>query len=99
MNSMPNPEVALDDVAVAALKRVRQVCKLEPDFFSHPVKLLKHPPVPPHRSLLVKLALQGVIALLVAVGIGTAAMVLGSQGETDKQVTAGSELQLSLISS
>ena len=114
MNSMPNPEQTNPyDVAVAALKQARQqvgradrqlprvneqVSKLEPDTARHPSELQKRPAVPPHRSSLGKLALQGLIGLLVVACIGTAAMVLRSHGDAANQVTAR-EPQLYLISS
>jgi hypothetical protein len=114
MNSMPNPEQTNPyDVAVAALKQARQqvgradrqlprvneqVSKLEPDSARHPSELQKRPAVPPHRSSLGKLALQGLIGLLVAACIGAAAMVLRSHGDAANQVTAR-EPQLYLISS
>jgi hypothetical protein len=115
MNSMPNPEQTNpNDVAVAALKQAcqqigradrqlprvnEQVSKLEPDSARHPSELQKRLAVPPHRSSLGRLALQGLIGLLVAACIGAAAMVLRSHGDAAKQVTARWEPQLYLISS
>ena len=55
--------------------------------------------VPPHRSSLGRLALQGLIGLLVAACIGAAAMVLRSHGDGAKQVTARWGPQLYLTSS
>jgi hypothetical protein len=114
MDSMPNPEQANpNDVAVAALKQAcqqigradrrlprvnEQVYKLEPDSARHPSELQKRLAVPPHRSSLGRLALQGLIGLLVAACIGAAAMVLRSHGDAAKQVTARWEPQLYRIS-
>jgi hypothetical protein len=115
MNSMPNPEQTNPyDVAVAALKQAcqqigradrqlprvnEQVSKLEPDSARHPSELQKRLAVPPRRSSLGRLALQGLIGLLVAACIGAAAMVLRSHGDAAEQVTARWEPQLYLISS
>src|SRR6266481_1723159 len=113
MNSTPNPEQSNpNDVAVAALKQAcqqigrpdrqlrsvnEQVSRLKPDSGRHPSELQKR--VPPHRSSLGRLALQGLIGLLVAACIGAAAMVLRSHGDAAEQVTARWEPQLYLISS
>jgi hypothetical protein len=115
MNSMPNPEQTNPyDVAVAALKQARQqigradrqlprvneqVSKLEPDSARHPSELQKRLAVPPHRSLLGRLALQGLIGLLVAACIGAAAIVLRSHGDAAEQVAERWPPQLYLTSS
>lgn len=69
----------------------------ETDSARPPSELQKR--VPPHQSSLGRLALQGLISLLVAACIGAAAMVLRSHGDVAKQVTARREPQLYLISS
>jgi cytoskeletal protein RodZ len=93
MTSMPNPEQANPHV-VAALTQARQqigradrqlprvkeqVSKLEPDSARHPSQLQKRLAVRPYRSSLGRLALRGLIVLLVAACMGAAAMVLRSE--------------------
>jgi outer membrane murein-binding lipoprotein Lpp len=110
---MPNPEQTNPcDVAVVALKQAcqlgradrqlpranEQVSSLEPDSARHPSELHKRLAVPPHRSSLGRLALQGLIGVLVTGCIGASGMVLRSHGDAGKQVTARSEPQLYLIS-
>lgn len=115
MNSTPNPEQTNPyDVAVAALRQARQhiegadrqlprvneqASKLAPNSARHRSALQNRLAVPPHRSSLGKLALKGLIGLLVAACIGTAAMVLLSHGDAAQQVTARWEPQPYLISS
>jgi len=101
MNSTQNPEQrGPHEDAVAALKQAcqqigpdrqfwhgnEQVSESEPDSGRHPSELQKH--VTPHRSSVRKLALQGLVGLLVAACIGAAAMILRSNGDAAKQVTA-----------
>jgi hypothetical protein len=97
MNSKQNSEQTDPyDVAVAALKEAgqqigpankqlprinEQVSKSEPDAARHPSVQQKRLAVPPRRSSRGRLALQGLIGLLVAACIGAAAMVLRSHGE------------------
>jgi hypothetical protein len=108
MNSKQNSEQTDPyDVAIAALKQARQqigpankqLPREQPDAARHPSELQKRLAVPPHRSSLGRLALQGLIGLLVAACIGAAAMVLRSHGDAAKQVTARGEPQLYLVSS
>jgi hypothetical protein len=115
MNSKQNSEQTnAYDVAVAALKEARQqfgsankqlprineqVSKLEPDAARYPSVQQKRLAVPPRRSSRGRLALQGLIGLLVAACIGTAAMVLRSHDDAAKQVAARWEPQLYLVSS
>jgi hypothetical protein len=90
MNSMPNPEQTdRHDVAVAALKQAyqqigradkqlprvnEQVSKLEQDAARHPSDHQKRVAVPPRRPSRGRLALQGLIGLLMAACIGAAAI-------------------------
>jgi hypothetical protein len=108
MNSKQNSEQTDPyDVAIAALKQARQqigpankqLPREQPDAARHPSELQKRLAVPPHRSSLGRLALQGLIGLLVAACIGAAAMVLRSHGDAAKQVNARGEPQLYLVSS
>jgi hypothetical protein len=87
---MPNPKQTNPHDVVAVLKQAAR----------HSSEQQKRLAVPPRRSLLGRLALQGLIGLLVAACIGSAAMVLLSHGDAAKQVIAQWwEPQLSLISS
>jgi hypothetical protein len=115
MNSMPNPEQTdPHDVAVAALKQAceqigradkqlprvnEQVSKLEQDAARHPLDQQKRLAVPPCRSSRGRLALQGLIGLLMAACIGAAAIALRSHGDAAKQMIARWTPQPYLISS
>jgi hypothetical protein len=115
MNPKPNSEQTdAYDVAVAALKQARhqiglanerlpraneQVSKSEPDAARHPSDQQKRLAVRPRRSSRGRLALQGLIGLLVAACIGAAAIALRSHGDAAKQVTARWTPQLYLTSS
>jgi hypothetical protein len=115
MNSMPNPEQTdPHDVAVAALKQACQqigradkqlprvnelVSKLEQDAARHPLDQQKRLAVPPRRSSRGRLALQGLIGLLMAACIGAAAIALRSHGDAAKQMIARWTPQPYLISS
>jgi len=115
MNSMPNPEQTdPHDVAVAALKQAcqqigradkqlprvnEQVSKLEQDAARHPLDQQKRLAVPPRRSSRGRLALQGLIGLLMAACIGAAAIALRSHGDAAKQMIARWTPQPYLISS
>jgi outer membrane murein-binding lipoprotein Lpp len=88
--SMPNPEQTNPYDVVAVLKQAAR----------HPSEPPKRLAFPPRRSSLGRLALKGLIGLLVAAGIGAAAIVSLSDGDAAKQVIAQWwEPQLSLISS
>jgi hypothetical protein len=115
MNSMPNPEQTDPrDVAVAALKQAYQqigradnqlprvnehVSKSEPDAARNPSDQQKRLAVAPRRSSRGRLALQGLIGLLMAACIGVAAIALRSHSDAAKQMTARWAPQLYLISS
>jgi hypothetical protein len=115
MNSLPNPEQAdPHEVAVAALKQAyqqigradkqlprvnEQVSKSEQGAARDPSGQQKRLAVPPRRSSRGRLALQGLIGLLMAACIGAAAMVLWSHGDGAKQMIARRAPQLYLISS
>jgi hypothetical protein len=115
MNSLPNPEQAdPHDVAVAALKQAyqqigradkqlprvnEQVSKSEQGAARDPSGQQKRLAVPPRRSSRGRLALQGLIGLLMAACIGAAAIVLRSHGDGAKQMIARWAPQLYLISS
>jgi hypothetical protein len=111
MNSMPNPEQTdPHDVAVAALKEAYQqigradtqlprVSKSEPDAARNPSDQQKRLAVAPRRSSRGRLAIQGLIGLLMAACIGVAAIALQSHSDAAKQVTARWAPQLYLISS
>jgi outer membrane murein-binding lipoprotein Lpp len=87
---MPNPEQTNPYDVVAVLKQAAR----------HPSEPPKRLAFPPRRSSLGRLALKGLIGLLVAAGIGAAAIVSLSDGDAAKQVIAQWwEPQLSLISS
>ena len=112
---MPNPEQTdPHDVAVAALKQAcqqigradkqlprvnEQVSKLEQDAARHPLDQQKRLAVPPRRSSRGRLALQGLIGLLMAACIGAAAIALRSHGDAAKQMIARWTPQPYLISS
>jgi hypothetical protein len=93
MNSTQNPEESgPSGDAVAAPKQARQfrhineqVSESEPNSGRHPSELQKH--VTSHRSSLGRLALQGIVGLLVAACIGAAAMILRSNDDAAKQAT------------
>ena len=115
MNSMPNPEQTdPHDVAVAALKQAYQqigragnqlphvnehVSRSEPDAARNPSDQQKRLAVAPSRSSRGRLALQGLIGLLMAACIGVAAIALRSHSDTARQMTARWAPQLYLISS
>src|SRR5947207_11550276 len=115
MNSMPNPkQTDPHDVAVAALKEAceqieradkqlprvdEQVSKLEQDAARHPSDQQKRLAVPGRRSSRGRLALQGLIGLLLAACIGAAAIALRSHGDVAKQMIASWAPQPGLISS
>jgi gas vesicle protein len=115
MNSMPNPEQTDPyNLAVAALKQASQqigrgdkqlsrvnepVSKSEQDAARHPSHQHKRVAVVPRRSSRGRLALQGLIGLLMAACIGAAALAFWSHGDATKQVIAKSAPQLYLISS
>jgi hypothetical protein len=75
---MPNPKQTNPHDVVAVLKQAAR----------HSSEQQKRLAVPPRRSLLFRLALQGLIGLLVAGCIGAAAMVLRSPGDAAEQVIA-----------
>jgi hypothetical protein len=102
MNSKQNSEQTDPyDVAVAALKQAGQqigpanklprvnehVSMSEPDAARHPSVQQKRLAVPPRRSSRGRLALQGLIGLLVAACIGAAAIALRSHGDAAEQLT------------
>jgi hypothetical protein len=115
MNSMPNPEQTdPHDVAVTALKQAyqligradkqlprvnEQVSKSEQDAARHPSDQQKRVAVVPRRSSRGRLALQGLIGLLMAACIGAAALAFWSHGDATKQMIARGAPQLYLISS
>src|SRR5437660_6367578 len=102
MNSMPNPkQTDPHDVAVAALKEACEqieradkqlphvyepVSKLEQDVARHPSD--RRLAVPGRRSSRRRLALQGLIGLLLAACIGAAAIAWQSHGDAAKQMIA-----------
>jgi hypothetical protein len=105
MNSMPNPEQTdPHDAAVAALKQAReqigradkqlpradeQVSRLEQGAARHPSGRQKRLAVPNHRSSRGRLALLGLIGLLLAACIFAAAFVShSSYGEAAKLIAA-----------
>lgn len=115
MNSMPNPEQTVPhDVAVAALKQAYQqigragnqlphvnehVPRSKPDAARNHSDQQKRLAVAPSRSSRGRLALQGLIGLLMAACIGVAAIALRSHSDTARQMTARWAPQLYLISS
>jgi hypothetical protein len=115
MNSLPNPEQTdPQDVAVAALKQAyqqigradeqlprvnEQAPKLEQDTARRPSDQQKRLAVPPRRSSHGRLALQGLIGLLMAACIGAAAIALRSHVDAAKQMIARWAPQPYLISS
>jgi hypothetical protein len=115
MNSMPNPEQTdAYDAAVAALRQASQqigrgdqqlprvnepVSKSAPAATRHPSDQQKRFAIVPRRSSRGRLALQGLIGLLMAACIGAAAIAFWSHGDATKQVIARGAPQLYLISS
>src|SRR6266576_2283757 len=115
MNSMPDPkQTDPHDVAVAALKQAyeqieradrqlprvdEQVSKLELDAARHPSDQQKRLAVPGRRSSRGRLALLGLIGLLLAASIGAAAIAWQSHGDAAKQMIARWAPQLYLTSS
>jgi hypothetical protein len=114
MNSLPNPEQTdRYDVAVAALNQAfqqirradkqlphvnEQVSKSEQGAARDPSGQQKRLAVPPRWSSRGRLALRGLIGLLMAACIGAAAVVLRSHGDGAKQMIARWAPQLYLIS-
>jgi hypothetical protein len=114
MNSMPNPkQIDPHDVAVAALKQAyeqigrdkqlprvdKQVSRLEQNAARHPSDLQKRLAVPGRRSSRGRLALQGLIGLLLAACIGAAAIAWQSHGDAAKEMIARWAPQSDLTSS
>jgi hypothetical protein len=115
MSSMPNPEQTdPHDVAVTALKQAyqligradkqlprvnEQVSKSEQDGARHPSDQQTRVAVMPRRSSRGRLALQGLIGLLMIACICAAALTFWSHGDATKQVIARGAPQLYLISS
>src|SRR6266436_1762893 len=115
MNSMPNPkQTDPHDVAVAALKEAyeqieradkqlprvdERVSKLEKDAARHPSDQQKRLAVPGRQSSRGRLAVQGLIGLLLAACIGAAAIAWQSHGDAAKQMIARWAPQLDLTSS
>jgi hypothetical protein len=115
MNSMPKPELTDPrDVAVAALKQAFQemaradqqlprasdhVSKLEPDAARQPSDQQKWLAVARRMSSRGRLAVHGLIGLLLAACIGAAAIALWSHDVPAKQMMARRLPQLHLISS
>jgi hypothetical protein len=115
MNSLPNPEQTdRYDVAVAALNQAcqqigradkqlphvnEQVSKSEQGAARDPSGQQKRLAVPPRWSSRGRLALQGLIGLLLAACIGAAAIALRSHGDAAKQMIARWAPQLYLTSS
>jgi ElaB/YqjD/DUF883 family membrane-anchored ribosome-binding protein len=115
MNSMPNPkQTDPHDVAVAALKQAyeqieradrqlprvdEQASKLEQDAARHPSDQQKRLVVPGRQSSRGRLALQGLIGLLLAACIGAAVIAWQSHGDASKQMIARWAPQLDLTSS
>src|ERR1700687_2909124 len=97
MDSMPNPkQTDPNDVAIAAIKEAyqqighadkqlphanEQVSRLQLDAARHPSDQQKRLAVPGRRSSRSRLALQGLIGLLMAACIGAAAIALRSHGD------------------
>src|SRR5258707_15831724 len=113
MNSMPNPkQTDPHDVAVAALKQAyeqieradrqrveEQASKLEQDAARHPSDQQKRLAVPGRQSSRGRLALQGLIGLLLAACISAAVIAWQSHGDASKQMIARWAPQLDLTSS
>src|SRR5256885_4773796 len=115
MNSMPDPkQTDPHDVAVAALKQAyeqieradrqlprvdEQASKLERDAARHPSDQQKRLAVPGRQSSRGRLALQGLIGLLLAACIGAAAIAWQSHGDAVNQMIARWAPQLDLTSS
>ena len=115
MDSMPSPkQTDPRDVAIAAIKAAyqqvghgdkqlprvnEQVSKSERDAARHPSDQQKRPAVPGRRSSRGRLALQGLIGLLMAACIGATAIALRSHGDVAKQMIASWAPQPGLISS
>jgi outer membrane murein-binding lipoprotein Lpp len=113
MSSMPNPEQTdPHEVAVTALKQAYQligrgdkqlprvdVSKSEQDATRHPSDQQKRFAIVPRRSSRGRLALQGLVGLLMAACIAAAALAFWSHDDAAKQVLARGVPQLYLISS
>jgi hypothetical protein len=115
MNSMPNPkQIDPHDVAVAALKQAyeqigradkqlprgdKQVSKLEQNAARHASDQQKRLAVPGRQSSRGKLALQGLIGLLLAACVGAAAIAWQSHGDAAKAMFARWAPQSDLTSS
>ena len=115
MNSMPNPkQIDPHDVAVAALKQAyeqigradkqlprgdKQVSKLEQNAARHASDQQKRIAVPGRQSSRGKLALQGLIGLLLAACVGAAAIAWQSHGDAAKAMFARWAPQSDLTSS
>jgi hypothetical protein len=115
MDSMQSPkQTDPRDVAIEAIKEAyqqvghtdkllprvnEQVSKSERDAARHPSDQQKRLAVPGRRSSRGRLALQGLIGLLVAACIGAAAIALRSHGDAVKQMIAGWVPRPGLISS
>src|SRR5258705_1723665 len=113
MNSMPNPkQTDPHDVAVAALKQAyeqieradrqrvdKQASKLEQDAARHPSDQQKRLAVPGRQSSRGRLALQGLIGLLLAACIGAAVIACQAHRDASKQMIARWAPQLDLTSS
>ena len=111
MNSMPNPkQTDPHDVAVAALKQAYEEIERadrqrvdeqasKQDAARHPSDQQKRLAVPGRQSSRGRLALQGLIGLLLAACIGAAVIAWQSHGDASKQTIARWAPQLELTSS
>jgi hypothetical protein len=111
MNSMPNPkQTDPHDVAVAALKQAYEQIERadrqrvdeqasKQDAARHPSDQQKRLAVPGRQSSRGRLALQGLIGLLLAACIGAAVIAWQSHGDASKQMIARWAPQLDLTSS
>ena len=111
MNSMPNPkQTDPHDVAVAALKQAYEQIERadrqrvdeqasKQDAARHPSDQQKRLAVPGRQSSRGRLALQGLIGLLLAACIGAAVIAWQSHGDASKQTIARWAPQLELTSS
>src|SRR5258705_280681 len=114
MDSMPNPkQTDPHDVAIAAIKeayqqvghtekqppRANEQVKLEQDAARYPSDQQQRLAVLGRRSSRGRLPLRGLIGLLMAACIGSAAIALRSHGDAPKQVIARWAPQPGLISS
>ena len=114
MDSIPNPkQTETGDVAIAAIKeayqqvghtekqppRANEQAKLEQDASRYPSDQQKRLAVLGRRSSRGRLPLRGLIGLLMAACIGSAAIALRSHGDAAKQVIARWAPQPGLISS